>query len=115
MGYYMYEGDRLLFIYETYSNQIKYFILENMNFLYNFETQSIIKEVKSNTMTSLNVSELIISPAEHGLLFSFYSLLYYISTTNYNITYDKFTFNKETQMLTVNESLNDWIKFFFLL
>ena len=113
MGYYMYEGDRLLFIYETYSNQIKYFILENMNFLYNFETQSIIKEVKSNTMTSLNVSELIISPAEHGLLFSFYSLLYYISTTNYNITYDKFTFNKETQMLTVNESLNDWIKFFF--
>ena len=41
------------------------------------------------------------------------SLVYYISTTNYNTTYDKYTFDKNSQILIIEESLNDWINLNF--
>jgi len=80
--------------------------------IYSFITKQKIIEVKSNTQTIFNVSELIESPIEHELL-SFYSLTYYISTSNHSSTYDKYNFVKETQILTVEPSLNDWINFIF--
>ena len=112
IGYFEEERDILIFIYEFNSRKIKYFTIEGRSFLYEFKTKSKILEVKSNTRTEFNVSDLISSPREHKLL-SFYSLIYYISTTNQNSTYDKYNFNKENQILTVEESLNDWITFDF--
>ena len=112
IGYYKEEGDILLFIYEYSSNKIKYFTIANMNPIYSFQTNSKIFEVKSNTRTLYNVSELIIDPIEHKLL-SFLSLAYYITTTNHSSNYDKYSFDKDTQLLTVEPSLNDWITFNF--
>ena len=112
VGYYKEDIDKLLFIYENSSNEIKYFTIENMIPLYSFQAESKIIEVISNTRTEYNVSELIISPIEHKLL-SFSSLIYYKSTTNHITIYDKYNFDKDTQVLTVEPSLNDWITFNF--
>ena len=112
MGYFEEERDILIFIYELYSHKIKYYTIQGRSFLYEFKTNPKIIEVKSNTRTIFNVSELIISPIEPDLL-SFSNLIYYISTSNKNTTYDKYNFNKNNQILTIEESLNDWIVFNF--
>ena len=112
IGYYKEEGDLLIFIYENSINQIKYFTLQNMTYLYLFEGKSKIINVKTNESLTFNVSELITSPNQHALL-SFSFLLYYITTTKYNLTYDKYFFDKNTQMLSIEPSINDWVSFIF--
>ena len=112
VGYYKEEGDLLIFIYENSINQIKYFTLQNMTYLYLFEGKSKIINVKTNESSTFNVSELITSPNEHALLSLSY-LLYYITTTKYSPTYDKYFFDKNTQMLSVEPSTNDWVSFIF--
>jgi hypothetical protein len=112
IGYYKEDGDILIFIYEYYSHKIKYITIEGRGFLFEFKTNSKILEVKSNTLTNFDVNELITSPTSHEHL-SFDYLTYYISTKKYNSTYNKYNFNKDTQILRVEESLNDWISFYF--
>ena len=112
IGYYKEDGDILIFIYEYYSHKIKYITIEGRGFLFEFKTNSKILEVKSNTLTNFDVNELITSPTSHEHL-SFDYLTYYISTKKYNSTYNKYSFNKDTQILRVEESLNDWISFYF--
>ena len=113
MGYYEYERDILLFIYEYNSKKIKYFTIENTSYLFDFEIKEKIIKVVSNTTTIFNVSEMIINPIDHQFLLDFYNLRYFISTTYYTNSYDKYTFDKDSQILTVNQSLNDWINFEF--
>ena len=112
MGYYESERDILLFIYELCSNEIKYFTIENTSLLYDFKINPTIIKVISNTTTFFDVGELIETPKDHNPL-SFNYLIHYISTTNYNLSYENYNFEKETQNLTIYESLNDWITFFF--
>ena len=112
MGYFKEEGDTFLLLYEYTSNYIKYVIFENMSFLYSFKVhEAIIKRI-SNNAVQYNVSQLIDDPIEHQLL-SLLSLSYYISTTNHSNKYDKYNFDRDTQILTVDGSLNDWIDFNF--
>ena len=113
MGYFRSETDILIVIYENYSNKIKYFTIENMNDLFSFETKTLIKEVKSNDTTIVNVSEIITNPKDHHLLLSNSSLIYYINTRTQSNHYDNYIFDKDTQLLTIYGSLNDWITFFF--
>ena len=101
-----------MLIYEYSSNKIKYCTIQNMSSIYTFQTNKKVIEVKSQTTTNFNVSELIENPTEHKLL-SYYSLSYSISTTNHSNSYDKYKFDKNTQILTVEPSFNDWITFSF--
>ena len=112
IGYHKKEGDKFLLIYEYTSNNIKYVTFENMTPLYSFKVNEVIIERISNTPTEYNVSQLIVDPEEHKLL-SIHSLTYYISTTNHTNKYDKYNFDRDTQMLTVNGSLSDWVSFNF--
>ena len=113
MGYYESEGDKILFIYEYDSKKIKYFTIEGMNYLFNIETKIKKIDVISNTITDYNVGGLITNPTNHNLILSFYSLVYFKSTKQSVYEYDKYTFNKDSQNLNVQGSLNDWIYFTF--
>ena len=112
IGYYKEENDTLIFIYEDYLQKIKYFTIEGRSFLYEFKTTAKVIKVNSNSISEYNVSGLIVSPIDHQLL-SFDTLRYYTSIGNYKATYDKYSFDKDTQILTVNGSLNDWVFFNF--
>ena len=112
IGYKKQDEDLLLFVYAYDQNKIKYFTLQNMSYLYSFETIKKIIEVKSGTTTVYNVSELVTSPVDHESL-SFHSVTHYISTTEKNNTYDKYNYTKENQILTVEQSLNDLVLFSF--
>ena len=112
IGYHKEDGDLLIFIYEYTPNEINYFTIKNMSPIYEFETKIKIIEVKSNTSTHFNVSELVDSPIGHKLL-SYNSLSYFISTTNHSSSYDKYSFDKNSQILTIGPSFNDWVTFSF--
>ena len=111
IGYYNQDEDKLLFLYAT-TNKIKYFTLQNMYDLFHFETRQITKEVISGTTTTIDINDLITSPTSHELL-SLYSLSHFISITEANRTYDKYTFDKDSHNLTIQPSLNDWVTFNF--
>ena len=112
IGYYKEKGDILLFLYENSKYKIKYFTIENLGILYSFKSKPKVKEVKSNTSTIFNVTELISDSVGISFL-DFQSVLYYISTKIHNKTYEKFDFNRTSQILTVYPSLNDWVLFEF--
>ena len=112
MGYYKEVGDKYLLIYEYTSKNIKYVTFENMSSLYSFQVKEKYFENLSNKPFTYNVSQIIIEPKEHQLL-SFRYLCYYITTTKYSDFYDYYYFDQNTQILYVNESLNDWISFTF--
>ena len=113
IGYYESESDKLLFIYEYDSKKIKYFLIEGMDILFNYEIKIKKIEVISNTETNFNVGNLITNPSDHNLNLSFSSLVHYISTKESRYYYNKYTFNYETQILNVQGSSNDWITFTF--
>ena len=114
IGYYKKEGDILIFIYEYSSNKIKYFFVENMSPQFNIKSKSRVIEVQSNSSVIFNVTNLIVSPTEHELL-SNSSISYYISITSHITKYDddKYYFDKENQILTLEPTLNDWVVFHF--
>ena len=112
IGYYKAEGDILIVIYEYSINKIKYFSIENISPKYLLKANPKIINVKSNTLTTFNVGELISNSSEKDLL-SLYYLTYFINTNNYLKVYDRYSFDKNSQILTVEPSLNDWISFIF--
>ena len=112
LGFYNELNDSLLFVYEFEGDKIVYFTLENMTFLYDFKVEPNIIQVISNTKTTFNVSDLIVSPDEHEVM-QLESLNYFVDTKNRKKKYDKYIYDNETQNLTVYESDNDWIEFKF--
>ena len=114
MGYFKEENDILLFIYENNMNVIKYFTVQNLSILFQYKVDKEEIKITSNTTINYSVSQLIKEPVDHYLL-SYHSLVYYISTSNYNDSYNHYKFNKESQILTVEPSLNDWVSFTFYL
>jgi len=98
MGYYRKENDIFLFVYENNMNLIKYFTIQNIDILYQYKIESKIIQITSNTSLNYNVSEIVKEPSDHYLL-SFLSLIYYISTSKYNYTYDFYNFDEENQIL----------------
>ena len=111
MGYYDENNDRLIIIYQI-SNIVRYYAIQNITFLYYFKCSAKTVNVISNTESTFNISELIVYPLEHKLL-HLLSVVHYRSTTNYVWSYAKYTFVKDTQLLTVNPSSNDWVAFDF--
>ena len=68
LGFYNEINDSLLSIYEYINNQIFYFTLQNINFLYDeFEAKETIIEVISNTTTIFNIRNLIQKPSNLSL------------------------------------------------
>ena len=114
IGYYKEENDTLLFVYGNSMNVIKYFTVQNLSILFQYKVKREIIKITSNTSINYSVSQLIKEPVDHYLL-SYHSLAYYISTSNYNYSYAYYNFDKESQILTVKPSINDWISFTFYL
>ena len=112
LGFYNEINETLLYLYEFEHDKIVYFTLYNITFLYEFKAKQEIIKVLSNTLSSYNVSELINDPKDHDLL-QLESITHYIDTKQRAKTYDKYTFENETQNLTVYESENDWVTFNF--
>ena len=112
MGYYDSNNDKLLFIYQFY-NKIKYYTLQNMNILFYYKCQTITKEVISNTQSTFNITDLITYPLEHELLHEAHAVIY--NSTTYRVwSYaNHHSFNKNSQILTVYPSLNDWVTFYY--
>ena len=112
IGYYKEDQDKLIFIYQSSLNKIKYFTMENIIPFFKLKSKRKIFEVKSNTSIEFNVSNLFENPNKYIIL-SLHHLLYFQTIGDFRKEYDKYNFNKETQLLTIEPSLNDWINFTF--
>ena len=111
IGYYKKEDDILLCLYRK-GLTIKYLTIQNASILYQHQFEKKVLNLTSNTTEVYNLSKLVKSPSDYYFLTN-QSLVYYISTSIKQESYDLFYFDEENQTLTVEPSLNDWITFSF--
>ena len=111
IGYYKEKDDILLCLYEN-GLQIKYLTIQNASILYQHKFEKKVLNLTSNTTKVYNLSELVTQPSDYYFL-SNHSLVYYISTSIKEKSYDFYYFDEENQTLTFGPSLNDWVTFTF--
>ena len=113
IGFYNIIDDKFIFYFE-YSNTIKYYTITNITFLYNYKCKSITDEYYSNSIIKeYNISELITYPHEFEKLDLYYTNIFKTTTSHPSVYSSLYKFDINSQILTINSSINDWKLFYF--
>ena len=109
IGYYDDNNDNFLAIYQ-YGKTIAYYSVQNVSYLYYYESETKTVQVISNYSMIFNVSELITYPPEHELL-TLAHVVHYPNTGTKSWQYNnsKIFFTKTTQLLNITSANNDWM------